>query len=206
MPPKSTIQSYFPTLIYASPLLSDKRGMNSLIKELKSDSLKVFGRDQEGHDWSKSNYANGYTSYSSISQLHQVNSTFMELKNKIDKHVAKFSKGLGFDKECALEMVSCWLNIMPPGAAHSLHLHPLAVISGTIYIDVPPGSGVIKFEDPRLSKMMAAPARKDNYASASFARVKPERGQIVLFESWLRHEVEVNSGKGERISISFNYA
>jgi uncharacterized protein (TIGR02466 family) len=30
-------------------------------------------------------------------------------------------------------------------------------------------------------------------------------GHLVLFESWLRHEVAANSSTTERISISFNY-
>lgn len=203
---KSSLQSYFPTLIYEAPLLKEAKKLNSLVKEVKNDSLKIFEHDSDGHSWSESHYANGYTSYSSLSNLHEVNSTFIDLKNHIDKHVAKFTKALGFDKNYCPQMVSCWLNIMPPGGTHSLHLHPLAVISGTFYVDVPKGSGVIKFEDPRLSKMMAAPPRQDKFASATFARVEPLKGHLVLFESWLRHEVETNRGSGERISVSFNYS
>jgi uncharacterized protein (TIGR02466 family) len=82
----------------------------------------------------------------------------------------------------------------------------LSVISGTFYVTVPKGSGVIKFEDPRLSKMMASPHRKDKFKSASFARYTPQAGHVILFESWLRHEVETNTGNEERISISFNYS
>lgn len=206
MPVKRSLLSYFPTLIYEAPLLKDGKKLNSFVKEVKLDSQKIFKADRDGHQWSESNYSNGYTSYSSMANLHEVNSTFIELKEAIDKHVLKYCKGLGFPKDYSPQMVSCWLNIMPPGATHSLHLHPLAVISGTFYVDVPKGSGVIKFEDPRLSKMMAAPPRQDAHASASFARINPQRGHLVLFESWLRHEVETNRGQGERISVSFNYA
>ncbi|MEZ4816167.1 MAG: TIGR02466 family protein [Bdellovibrionota bacterium] len=203
---KSPILSYFPTLIYEAPLIKNSKSLNSLVKESKLDSLRIFEHDNEGHKWSQSHYANGYTSYSSISKLHEMNSTFMDLRKHIDKHVVKYVKALGLETEDSLEMVSCWLNIMPPGGTHSLHLHPLAVISGTFYVEVPKGSGVIKFEDPRLSKMMAAPPRKDKFESGAFARITPQKGHLVLFESWLRHEVEVNRGKNERISISFNYA
>ena len=31
-------------------------------------------------------------------------------------------------------MTDCWVNIMPRGTAHGLHLHPLATISGTYYV------------------------------------------------------------------------
>jgi uncharacterized protein (TIGR02466 family) len=32
-----------------------------------------------------------------------------------------------------------------------------------------------------------------------------EAGSVVLFESWLRHEVAPNPLDSERVSISFNY-
>lgn len=203
---KSPLLSYFPTLIYEAPLIKNSKSLNSLVKEIKMDSLRIFEHDNDGHAWSDTNYANGYTSYSSISNLHEVNSTFMDLKKQLDKHVKKYSKGLGFEADYDPQMVSCWLNIMPAGGTHSLHLHPLAVISGTFYVDVPKGSGVIKFEDPRLSKMMAAPPRQNKHCSGTFARIAPQKGHLVLFESWLRHEVEINRGQGQRISVSFNYA
>ena len=38
-----------------------------------------------------------------------------------------------------------------------------------------------------------------------FVYVKPAVGEILLWESWLRHEVEASAAKSERISISFNY-
>jgi uncharacterized protein (TIGR02466 family) len=200
------ISQFFPTLIYNAPLLANKKQLASIVKELRSDSIKVFERDNNGQKWSASNYTNGYTSYSSVANLHEVNSTFAELKSQIDKHVKNYCKALGFEKNYKLSMQSCWLNIMPPAATHSLHLHPLSVISGTFYVEVPAGSGAIKFEDPRLSKMMSAPPRNDKFSSAGFAKFSPKKGDLILFESWLRHEVEVNRGKAERMSLSFNYS
>ena len=53
--------------------------------------------------------------------------------------------------------------------------------------------------------------RVDPGASAARRRNRPwvtipaRTGQLVLFESWLRHEVPANRDARERISISFNY-
>ena len=179
---------------------------SSFLKEIKEDCLKISERDDVGRDWSQNNYYQGYTSYSSIANLHELNSTFINLRKKIDSQVKKYAKKLGLELSEELQMQSCWMNIMPPGSSHSLHLHPLSIISGTVYIDVPKGSGNIKFEDPRLSKMMNCPPRKDAYHSGAFASLKPVVGDLILFESWLRHEVEINKGKANRISISFNYS
>jgi uncharacterized protein (TIGR02466 family) len=54
---------------------------------------------------------------------------------------------------------------------------------------------------------MAAPPRKAHCKPENKPwNVMPaEAGNVVLFESWLRHEVPPNPVKQERISISFNY-
>jgi len=48
---------------------------------------------------------------------------------------------------------------------------------------------------------MAAPPRED-----TFVTVEPRAGLLLLWESWLRHEVVAGAGKGDRLSISFNFA
>ncbi|MEY2626028.1 MAG: hypothetical protein RL412_1803 [Pseudomonadota bacterium] len=104
-------------------------------------------------------------------------------------------------------MTDCWVNIMPKGVVHSLHLHPVSTISGTYYVQVPPRSSGLKFEDPRLDRFMASPPRKATAPMAlrPWHTVPAKAGQVVLFESWLRHEVPPNPGGGERVSISFNF-
>ena len=105
-------------------------------------------------------------------------------------------------------MTDCWFNVMPAGVSHGLHLHPLSTISGTYYVKTPENSAGIKFEDPRLSKFMAAPPRKRESPKElkNFVSYPAEAGKLVLFESWLRHEVPAADIEEERISISFNYA
>ena len=49
--------------------------------------------------------------------------------------------------------------------------------------------------------MMAAPPRDD-----TFFIVEPRPGLLLLWESWLRHEVLPGKGRGERLSISFNFS
>jgi uncharacterized protein (TIGR02466 family) len=75
-------------------------------------------------------------------------------------------------------------------------------------VAVPRGASAIKFEDPRLPLMMAAPMRKANAKAANrtFVTVEPKAGTLLLWESWLRHEVPLNAAKGQRISVSFNYS
>jgi uncharacterized protein (TIGR02466 family) len=107
----------------------------------------------------------------------------------------------------ALAMTDCWVNIMPQQVVHGLHLHPLSTISGTYFVHTPKGSSALKFEDPRLDRFMAAPPKRSDCKPEHrpWFTVPAEAGKLVLFESWLRHEVAPNPTKSDRISISFNY-
>ena len=56
--------------------------------------------------------------------------------------------------------------------------------------------------------MMAAPVRTEDAPEPlrPFVDVAPAPGLLLLWESWLRHEVRPNTGRGERLSVSFNFA
>jgi uncharacterized protein (TIGR02466 family) len=144
-----------------------------------------------------------------MNELHRFSSTFAELERKLLRHVRAFANKLEFDlRGRTIALTDLWVNIMPPTAAHSLHLHPLSFISGTYYVATPPGCSGLKFEDPRLDRFMAAPPRRPNPRAENRMHVTypAEAGNVILFESWLRHEVAANRVADERISISFNYA
>ncbi|HJO66097.1 MAG TPA: TIGR02466 family protein, partial [Sphingomonas sanguinis] len=123
-------------------------------------------------------------------------------------HVARFAEECAFDLGGRkLKLDSLWVNVLKPGGHHSAHIHPHSVVSGTLYVAMPKGSGALKLEDPRLPMLMAAPPRRPDAPDdlATFATATPEPGTVLLWESWLRHEVVPNGAKGERISVSFNY-
>jgi uncharacterized protein (TIGR02466 family) len=200
------IQLLFATRVYQGAL--GPRDWRDLNRRLLRECRALRTDDVAGARWSARNYPGGYTSYSSAHRMHRLSPTFAALERRLDRHVARFARALEFDlKGRELSMTDCWVNIMGPGAVHGLHLHPLASISGTYYVQVPGGAPGIKFEDPRLERFMAAPPRRAGATRASRAWVTlPAReGQLVLFESWLRHEVAPQQRAAQRISISFNY-
>jgi uncharacterized protein (TIGR02466 family) len=196
---------YFPTYIDHSKAVASLQ----LNRHLKKEILQIREMDFNGQIWSQKNYASGFTSYASMDQLHLSSPNFAELEKLISKKIAKFIKVLEWNISIkALKMNTCWVNIMPFGSHHSLHLHPHSVVSGTYYVDVPRGSSPLKFEDPRLSKMMLAPSRKANCLARNqnFVELPAASRDLILFESWLRHEVPAQSAAQERISVSFNYS
>ncbi|HKD47659.1 MAG TPA: TIGR02466 family protein [Rhizomicrobium sp.] len=170
--------------------------------------LGVAAEDKAGQRWSREHGYGGYTSYASLNDLPRRASIFDELEHKIARHVRAFARELQFDlggRKLVLD--SLWINVMDKGAMHAPHIHPHSVISGTYYVSVPPRSGAIRFEDPRLAMMMAAPPRKPKARPENrlFVDVAPRSGLLLLWESWLRHGVEANGASGKRISVSFNY-
>jgi uncharacterized protein (TIGR02466 family) len=100
-----------------------------------------------------------------------------------------------------------WVNILRDKGHHRSHVHPRSIISGTLHVEAPPGAGATSFEDPRLPLMMAAPTRAIGAPEElhSVVAVEPARGQLLLWGSWLRHEVLTGSAEGERLSITFDF-
>ena len=132
-----------------------------------------------------------------------------ELERRIAPHLRAYVDALRLDMHGReLAMTDCWINIMPPRVAHSQHIHPLSTISGTYSVRTPRGCAGLKFEDPRLDRFMAAPPRRADAPPQQrpWVTVPAAAGKLVLFESWLRHEVPPNPVRSERISVSFNYA
>jgi uncharacterized protein (TIGR02466 family) len=148
------------------------------------------------------------TSYASLNDLPWRIPVFGELKQALDKHVAAFAKELEYDLgQGKLQLDSLWINVLPPGGVHTSHIHPHSVVSGTYYVTIPDGASALKLEDPRLGFMMAAPPRKKKAKpeNRQFAYIAPNPGTVLLWESWMRHEVPLNEAESERISVSFNY-
>ncbi|MDB5707933.1 MAG: hypothetical protein JWL96_3 [Sphingomonas bacterium] len=193
--------------LFATPLYEGELGDSALLDELADACRGLAVDDRAGRGWSKEHGYRGYTSYASLNDLPLRDPRFADLVKLLDKHVARFASECAFQLRGKLKLDSLWVNVLKPGGAHSGHIHPHSAVSGTIYIGVPPGSGAIRFEDPRLAMLMAAPQRRDDAPEPllPFVHVEPQPGMVLLWESWLRHEVMPSAARGERISISFNY-
>ena len=194
--------------LFATRFYDAKLGDGRLIEELAEGCRALAAEDQAGRRWSRAHRYRGYTSYASLNDLPKRDPRFAELVLRLDRHVAEFAADCAMDLgRRRLKLDSLWVNVLKPGGAHSGHIHPHSVVSGTVYVAVPPGAGALKLEDPRLPMMMAAPPRRDDAAEdlRTFVYAEPKPGTVFLWESWLRHEVAPGTGRGERISISFNY-
>ena len=199
---KQEIHHLFATSLYGAPLGAP------LQSELEAACLKLAAEDEAGRAWSKAARYRGYTSFASIHDLPGKAPIFAALVANLDRHIAAFSQAVEFDMQGRrLVLDSIWVNVMQEEGVHPAHIHPHAAVSGTYYVSVPPGGASIYFEDPRMGLMMAAPPRtKDpRPENRGIVTTRPKAGNLLLWESWLRHGVESHGDKSPRISISFNY-
>ena len=201
------IKSLFSTRLYHAALLEHGPAVDT--DELMASCLAIAEDDEAGQDWCEKNDFPGYTSYASLTDLDWRFPIFKDVVSALDLHVTEFAKDLDFDLNGkTIAMDSLWINILPYGGIHTAHIHPHSIISGTTYVAMPEGTSAIKFEDPRLAMMMAAPTRKKGTREElrSFFYAQPKVGDVLLWESWLRHEVPMNMTEDDRISVRFNYS
>lgn len=195
-------RALFVTKLYEAGIADD------LLEELSHSIRSLAEDDEAGKRWSREHRYTGYTSYASLNDLPRRDPAFADLAKLLSKHAAAFAADCAFDLSRKPKLDSLWVNLLRGVGHHSAHIHPHSVISGTLYVEVPKGSGAIRFEDPRLPMMMAAPTRRPEAPEElqPFVTVQPYPGLLLLWESWLRHEVLPGTGRGERLSISFNFA
>jgi uncharacterized protein (TIGR02466 family) len=200
------IRPLFATRLYRAPLSEHAPAIDP--HDLAATCLSVAEDDEAGQDWCEANGYAGYTSYASLSDLPWRMPIFADLVRALDAHVAAFAEACAFDLGGrALALEDIWINVLPEGGLHTAHIHPHSVISGTTYVAMPEGTSALKLEDPRLPMMMAAPPRRADAPEdlRTFHYEAPRVGDVLLWESWLRHEVPMNMAEEERVSVSFNY-
>ena len=194
--------------LFVTQLYEAQLSEQPLLEELAHSIRSLAEEDSAGRRWSRECGYAGYTSYASLNNLPKRDPSFADVARLLRPHIAAFAERCAFKLDRALKLDNLWVNLLPASALHRAHIHPHSVISGTLYVKIPKGSGAICFEDPRLPMMMAAPPRTNGAPQElrTVVTIEPRAGLLLLWESWRRHEVLVGSGRGKRLSISFNFA
>ena len=108
-----------------------------------------------------------------------------------------------------------WANVNRSGQRNEFHSHPGAFWSGVYYVDDggidadPSLGGELELMDPRGPvPLMNAPhlgfAMPGGLTAGTTEKLRPKAGRMVMFPSWLMHQVRPYRGSAERISIAFN--
>ena len=106
-----------------------------------------------------------------------------------------------------------WFHITRRGGFFGLHNHPMASWSGVYCVDPgrhdadKPDSGLLSFLNPAVTAAMYADVSTAGISgpySNNIRHLRLEPGQLVIFPSWVLHDVKPFEGEGERITVAFN--
>jgi uncharacterized protein (TIGR02466 family) len=128
-------------------------------------------------------------------------SEFAALKNAIR---AACASALGEMGQANLAFgLQSWINLHDRGGFNFLHLHEGSLLSGSFYLNVPPGSGQFVFRDPRPGVIHGSVKGGVPNGHADI-HLTPSTGLLVLFPWWMEHYVELHDSDEPRITIAFN--
>lgn len=189
---KSTLLRFFPTFVWVFDLKPEDAGpLNAEIAQTVEAALPADHELRRQH------------SLQSGTHLHEL-PEFQPLVARAlaaGQHILKFLEY----EPAQLVITGCWANVSAPDARHLEHSHPNNFLSGVYYVKAAEGSDSINFHDPRAQAHVVAlhvTSYSPKHASAVNVEVKP--GRMVMFPAWLRHSVDPNRGRGQRMSIAFN--
>jgi uncharacterized protein (TIGR02466 family) len=115
----------------------------------------------------------------------------------------------GLDVSRFTTVIESWFHIMRDGGRHGLHKHGNNSWSGVYFVEPgessedQPANGLLRLYDPRPNISMFHDMAMIPFGIGS-VDITPEAGKLVIFPSWLQHEVLTYHGDLPRISVAWN--
>jgi uncharacterized protein (TIGR02466 family) len=187
------LQSFdlFPTRIWQAhlrPLIPHLEGWVKAVLAMRAASPKPAGRTNR-QGWNSEGMA----------VLDQPEFAPLQLAVRAACQRALSEMGQG---EIAFSLQS-WVNMHDRGGFNFLHIHEGSLLSGSFYLNVPPGSGHFVFRDPRPGVIHGSVKGSvpNGYCDV---HLTPSAGLLVLFPWWMEHYVEPHDSDEPRVTIAFN--
>jgi|TARA_R100001530_G_scaffold132210_1_gene104423 uncharacterized protein (TIGR02466 family) len=160
-----------------------------------------------------SKFAYNQTSNRSISNRGGIQTDDLNVKDKAIKPLCKkiLEAGKSYAKQLRLTdnifIENIWVNINKKHNFNVEHTHPFSLISGTFYVKTNKDTGNIVFANPNVAMegyVKKEYVKEHNQLNSNVWWYTPQDNVLILFPSWLKHQVEPNQSEEDRISISFN--
>ncbi len=212
-PPKITVIPAF-AVPFGASFMADCGQMNYALKALflsrETDEFKNKSRNSEE---SKTQYESNFDVFTweqqAVVKLKEfMTSCVLETLGMVNEY--KPSKVAEFDI-----YADAWYHITRKGGYFVNHNHPMASWSAVYCIadgndeDDTGDSGVTRFFHPQTAASTYLDAGNINMVSAQFGTghkvFKLQAGQILIFPSWIYHEVSPYQGNSERIIVAANF-
>jgi len=102
-------------------------------------------------------------------------------------------------------IVAMWAIINKKNNYNVKHNHQNCYLSASYYVKKPINSGDISFYDPKEAKTHRFPdIKKTTNYSTQLITMNPVEGDLLIFPSYLHHEVGSNLSNEDRVVVSFN--
>jgi len=131
--------------------------------------------------------------------------TFKPLFEKLQPKVEKAAKEYTGNSESSVELINAWINVSRAGNYNRMHSHPGCNFSAVFYLTAPDEKATIKFVRPDFNLISGY----EIYGFSNSVNVVDHVAvpkKLLIFPSWIPHEVEINNSNNPRISIAVNYA
>ena len=109
------------------------------------------------------------------------------------------------------QITTSWINKTDKTEYIDKHSHPNSIISGVYYISTTPKCAPIIFSKPHLYSnitfqniQLAYSGENKNQYNTDYYGINPLPGELLMFPSWLEHEVLEQGSEHNRISLAFN--
>ena len=131
------------------------------------------------------------------------------LINKLNIELEHIKQHSNISDDRSIRVSNMWVNVNKKYSYNAPHIHSGSFFSGVFYVRVPENSGRINFENPSSLQKIFIQSYKNhlknyNQFSAYSWTYDPRPNMMLVFPSWIEHNVEQNLSDHDRISIAFN--
>ena len=147
----------------------------------------------------------GYkTTYSQSESLH-TRSDMQPFVDYVYNSAQQYVDDNGYDLDVSNLKMQLFASEINNNDYHTSHNHPNSVLSGVFYLEVYNDSSKILFHEPRSAKRFTSlPIKKHTHTNQDIIFVQPQNGLLLLWESWLYHEVTKSTNDKPRKTLVFN--
>lgn len=133
---------------------------------------------------------------------------FASAKNKIEFYMQQYFKEIYSPKEnLTVKITQSWLNITQKNEQHHTHAHPNSILSAVLYLNTD-SEDRIRFHSPYESSSVVNFHNYDkeftNLYNAAACEFLVSKNDLIIFPSFLRHDVPTKNTDGHRVSIAIN--
>ena len=177
---------------------------------MATDLLPVAIEYLENYGEQFMGYENHISTYRNIEATKKLNldPRMLEFGNFIVSEARKMLEYQNVDHSQYKLTTSYLINEVGKNSSHLQHSHPGSIISGCFYLKTSFDSPPLIFKDPRdyYKYIYYTPifGRSTPYSLLPEHAVHVEDGMIMMWPSWLEHEVPLSTSDGNRITIAFN--